>query len=77
MSEFEKKLDDDTDDEDDVPELDGVKETAAPVVEEDATLTNSDVITKYLEAAKIAQSVLIEVIKLVIHSLLCKKFASL
>ena len=36
-----------------------VQET--PEVVEDVTLTNSDVVTKYQEAAKIAQAVLLEV----------------
>lgn len=40
-----------------------VKEEVAPELPpEDATLTNPDVITKYQEAAKIAQAVLLELI---------------
>ncbi len=37
------------------------KEEETPEVVEDVTLTNPDVVTKYQEAAKIAQAVLIDV----------------
>ncbi len=40
-------------------------EVVEPVVEEDTSLNNCEVITKYQEAAKIAQAVLLEVANLV------------
>lgn len=47
----------DSDEEDNVK----VEATNEPVVEEDTSLNNCEVITKYQEAAKIAQAVLLEV----------------
>ena len=47
-----------------------VEEVVAPKVEEkeeDTSLANSDVTTKYQEAAKIAQSTLLDIIALVFH----------
>ena len=50
----------------DSDEEDNVKPVAVePVVEEDTSLNNCEVITKYQEAAKIAQAVLLEVANLV------------
>ncbi len=63
MSELIEKRDD-SDSDDDVPALSSSKE-AAPVVEIDDKLSNSDVVTKYQEAAKIAQAALLHVISLV------------
>lgn len=43
-------------------EVEMKEEKAEPEVVEDATLTNPDVVTKYQEAAKIAQAVLVDLI---------------
>ena len=60
MSEVEKKrIDDDSDEEEDAPPpLEETKEEEEP----ELTLQDSDVVTKYQEAAKIANAVLVECI---------------
>ncbi|KAJ1437200.1 peptidase M24, structural domain-containing protein [Ochromonadaceae sp. CCMP2298] len=58
MSELNKKLEEaDSDDEEVV-----VKKEEVPVVEEDTSLANPDVVTKYQEAAKIVQAALVEIV---------------
>lgn len=53
----------DSDDEDNCKAVDTAEKEEEVI--EDTTLTNSDVVTKYQEAAKIVQQALIEVSKLV------------
>ncbi len=48
-------------------EVEQVVEETPEEPEEDVTLNNPDVVTKYQEAAKIAQAVLIEVASKVLH----------
>lgn len=64
MADFKDKVppeDIDSDEEENVKTA-GDAEAAEPVVEEDATLSNPDVVTKYQEAAKIVQQALTEII---------------
>jgi hypothetical protein len=63
-----KKMDIDSDDEEELEEQRKAAADAAPKVEEpeeDTSLANSDVTTKYLEAAKITQAALIKVASMV------------
>lgn len=55
-----KDKDYDSDDSEEVPEL-ATNEPTPEAPPEDTTLNNPDVVTKYQEAAKIAQAVLLEV----------------
>jgi hypothetical protein len=70
MSDFvaKKDVEIDSDDEEELEEQRKAEADAAPKAdepEEDTSLANSDVTTKYLEAAKITQAALIEVASLV------------
>lgn len=69
MSDLEtKKMDIDSDDEEELEEQRKAAADAAPKAEEpeeDTSLANSDVTTKYLEAAKITQAALIKVASMV------------
>jgi hypothetical protein len=63
-----KDVEIDSDDEEELEEQRKAEADAAPKAdepEEDTSLANSDVTTKYLEAAKITQAALIEVASLV------------
>ena len=63
-----KDMEIDSDDEEELEEQKRAAEAAAPKAdepEEDTSLANSDVTTKYLEAAKITQAALIEVASMV------------
>ena len=62
----EKEADIDSDEEEELNKKKQEDEIVQPQVEEDTTLANPDVITKYQEAAKIAQSALGEIIDRVI-----------
>lgn len=55
----------DSDEENEVLPKDGQAEEAKAEVVEDTTLANSDVTTKYQEAAKIVQATMVEMTKLV------------
>jgi hypothetical protein len=64
MADLDKKEDIDSDEED-VPQLDENVKSAEPEPEIDTSLANSDVTTKYQEAASIAQAALQEIAALV------------
>ena len=75
MSNAKERAPDVDSDDEDMPELVVPTKAEEPEVAEDITLANSDVVTKYQEAAKIVQAALTEISKLVIKTN-CLQFCS-